>query len=121
MTCAVVTKQLPTLEDIRNTIGDTLTEKLLTSFSGTSVRFPVRKSGVSFAALSDVIGPQAASELCDEFGGAVFYFARETASLREKRNLEIRSRVLAGERLSSLAQAYETTEMTIRRIIKASR
>lgn len=103
-------------QEIVRILGETTATRLFAVFAGTTVTFPLSRSGPSFTALTKVIGPGASIRLCERFGGEQVYVPRNTAAERSERNDEIIARVAAGDPYELIARTFGTTARSIRRI-----
>ena len=105
----------PVLEDIKELIGWPATQALLEAFGGQTISIPGRSS----AALSQVVGPDAAAKLSARYGGAQLYIAKTYRRAWPERNQRILRDYQSGVPVRRLAQKYELSDRQIRNILNS--
>ena len=106
----------PTLREIKDLIGLTLTLRLVDCYGGLHIKLPVRYADDHI--LHRLLGAQAFIKLVDRFGGDMVYVAKADSLLRIQRNIEIATRYDGGTVAHVLARDYGLSVRQVWNILK---
>jgi len=109
------------IKEIREILGERLFARFMIVFGGTDVRFPKKRSAISYAHMIRVVGEGAALRLRDRFVGSTIYIPRNASDERARRDDEIAARIASGEKPADVARSYRVvatlSERHVRRIL----
>lgn len=106
----------PKLLEIADYCGDKTAMDLLQHYGGGHVCVPQQVDALH--QLSQVLGPRAAAEFCENFAGEIIQIPKAAKAFRAIRNSEIRQLRKEGEPLFNVARKFGLTERQILTVCK---
>lgn len=108
----------PTIQSIREVIGDADTLALIRAYGGTTIRIPAADNA-EHSPIADVIGLGQLKRLISTLGGARYeYIAKCDKALRILRDKKIVEDYLEGKSVNALALKHRLSDRAIEMILK---